>query len=1136
MDAFATQDFALDHVTQVAGELVFAPTSSQSATATFTRDLAWEQGLFHVIVSITEDTTTAGCDLVVQSSSMSNPCISSLVEGVNVTTCGPAAPGDSLDVLGLECGPGSGSARFDWLTIQNGGYIFPPIVDIDATTTNMQLPSGGRMTVVRESEDLEYTFAGSDVGGFAWTTNGLEWVTAAGRWDDFDDSGDLGVWDVWGDANDVLVLVGDEGTGDGGGLYASFYGDPGDDWSLVADAVGYTTDASLLGASKKLSDCAISGEEKTEAMSSGRLLLQDAWSGDTQLYVASQNPGTRGVWLLDWDPVSKRGELCEPYADLPMDLDASGYDPLPSALATTWLPDEDEPSNPALDTHWVLVGYKAMAYQGGDRGALWLCPSVSDHGYTCTSPTSLPACERVDDVLFDEEVDVRDIEAHPTVPGLFYVADGGVRSTGVGDACALEDESSVLAVQVSWSGGVLDYAVWDTDGTNAEPSWNTDSSGTTTYPYRDADACPGAGATEGDLVPLAATGSPASMPTIALDPSGEQLFAFFPAGGRALPYGCVRTFRATDAADLPPDATLAWAPLQGYEYGAMDYATSPHAAQRRAYVDPEGAFFVDEPQLERWAPGLVHDAIFRSVGQTYDLLVAGQYLWEINHETATDLGWNSTTGDLDEVPHHLAWMGTDTFQDSVVQAVAACPGCLQDAVYTPAIDLVWAAMPDIMGAEHYGQDGSTGHPSAYRECPLEITGASGNDVETWIDPDVEGAGEAWMLLNDQVHGEDPRLQRMVLYHDGLGWCWDGYGDVARTDYTKQDASSEWYLTCSDEDVTGPFAWPACAPDDVNFAHLDDAEVGAPKRIVGVTAGVALLATAEACLEQAADPDDPCVREGGEGLWVVRATAAGLDYTEVDFDAVGTDVDGNTCTKTVFFDGRDVAGSFRDSQVNLALHPDSDPDGTGVLRVFLTSRNCGAVELDVTLGTEDTEAGTTWTAVDLSGCDMTNATYQRIRGATPSLDGGRLLVWGGTPNGQCYADPRVCAVDLTSSPTTATKAVPCDTPLQLDFVVMDLLAHPHVEDLYFFGGFKDPSCTACGAPPGLWALQRREGTSGGPGIWGFRRLSGDDLEHRRITDLAWGAGDYDRPGGEQATLDHVYMGTGGGGVWDAEVVW
>ncbi len=48
--------------------------------------------------------------------------------------------------------------------------------------------------------------------------------------------------------------------------------------------------------------------------------------------------------------------------------------------------------------------------------------------------------------------------------------------------------------------------------------------------------------------------------------------------------------------------------------------------------------------------------------------------------------------------------------------------------------------------------------------------------------------------------------------------------------------------------------------------------------------------------------------------------------------------------------------------------------------------------------------------------------------------------------------------------------------------------------------------------------------------GWKRLSGDDLEHRMVLDLAWGPGQ----GAPTSMLRDLYVATAGGGVWDLRI--
>jgi hypothetical protein len=123
-------------------------------------------------------------------------------------------------------------------------------------------------------------------------------------------------------------------------------------------------------------------------------------------------------------------------------------------------------------------------------------------------------------------------------------------------------------------------------------------------------------------------------------------------------------------------------------------------------------------------------------------------------------------------------------------------------------------------------------------------------------------------------------------------------------------------------------------------------------------------------------------------------------------------------------------------------------------------------------------------------------------------------------------------------------------------VTTMLAHPHVDDTWFFGTLNgelddhdstydlagygedgcDPSSTGVGcAPNAVFLLQRRYNPGPARFDWYSRPLIPEDIAVPRIQDLAWGAGS-GIANSTSLAMDHLYVSTAGSGTYDAKLSW
>ena len=277
-------------------------------------------------------------------------------------------------------------------------------------------------------------------------------------------------------------------------------------------------------------------------------------------------------------------------------------------------------------------------------------------------------------------------------------------------------------------------------------------------------------------------------------------------------------------------------------------------------------------------------------------------------------------------------------------------------------------------------------------------------------------------------------------------------------------------------------------------------------------------------------EDGCDRDteaSGEGLWLIEDEGtAGLTYTHVIYtDSTGL------CDETTYF--------TYENAPTVTVHPASDPDGTGAIRVFLTSQgeDCGVREVEFDLGQEESADWSNPLETGTSGeCDMSDSV---LSGTATDPDGRWLLAFGGDITGTTGSSGGICAFDLDTSPYTEELAVdPDDVPFSLPSVAAD----PHVANVFYFLNVASDAYEGADAP-GVYWLERRLAITGGlPGsataVWSWHQLASDDLEHREPLDVEWGADaeTSEAAGADPLTMTQLYVATAGGGPWVGTLTW
>ena len=195
MDPLVTQDFTLVGAAVVAGGRVKIPSAGTVGVLQSRDEVPWTTGEVHVHVAVEDYGTSNQC--LLKLTTAAGTCLQPLVDGVNDVACF-VPTGLPITNLNIECNgvwPGS-YLLVDWLTVANGPYRMAPMNDVSAVAFGMRAPNGGSVGVVRTDHTGTLMFAGSNVGGLAWSDDGATWVTANGQAGDLDNASDMGVFEV----------------------------------------------------------------------------------------------------------------------------------------------------------------------------------------------------------------------------------------------------------------------------------------------------------------------------------------------------------------------------------------------------------------------------------------------------------------------------------------------------------------------------------------------------------------------------------------------------------------------------------------------------------------------------------------------------------------------------------------------------------------------------------------------------------------------------------------------------------------------------------------------------------------------------------------------------------------------------
>lgn len=1023
-------------------------------------------------------------------------------EWVNVPVDLGDPPYDIVDI-DVVCSGGTGM-DIDWLTVSNGSYEWPAVPDLDIVYDDTALPGGGQSTVVVRGDAAGGYWAGSDLGGLAWSATGQDWETVNGDANDLISHDELGVWDIYPDAGGTVWAVTgryEQGsvTDTHGGLFAS--NDGGATWGEVS----FVDPFGIFGA---ISPCGTHGSQDASARAGGRLIVP--W-GSGQIIVA--NHRTPGLRVVD---TASGTEFALPASALP----ATATDQI-SALATLAV------AGAADDT--LLVGFKSRD-QAGAADALWRCElgtgALSSGGsYTCAA---VPGTEW----------DVRDIEVLENYDTVL-VADGGRRFTDSGSTSAANctiDEPAVYGVQLTASSEVV-WNLDDTMDTDPVPAWSN-------WPTPKDQDQGGSGTLRQILTTQEIGGG--ELAGIAVDEERTRVLAFFDAA-QDTGYTYPRVYYA-DLAGFAANTTLSWYPYQDFTktdaqwvqdddpYGAR---ISTSVSQRNNAVQGGGTWLDDQQSELTWFPAYASDGVFTD--SDILLVSSGWAVYSLGAETASAPGWNSDywTDDLDYLPWTMALLPPSTgaedeaevgWQITVTQDLWVCADCGGDGYEESG----WQALSDLSLAHFYGPDpaGVSPRERAEVDCHQDTFNASGGAVDGYAAGD--GTHVLWAGLVDRSGDETPWRQGLWRRNAAGTWCWEGTTQAktepTRKAYLSRDNGNtvDNELRCKwaeaadgagNEDVAITQPWGACDPTTIpNPGELlgsygnpyalsvnDDQGAAVAFRThqdgAGLAeGGLALLLTSSSDqttlipLTFSADIRAACPNSDEQDLF--------LDVPRLEFDPTwGNLTDGD-------------AGDW-DVRLYVGFWGGAASDGDD---------DCGLWIVEST-GAGGVETSLTWTSVSLvdDGCTLTRDTLQGIAVADWAPD--TVFAFGGYDNVVSTTEGGVCALSTGTSGTLPTLVT---DPAKWTFTVRDVAPHPHLANTLLVGSKVKYSDATGYDTPGISTVALRWNAATGVEDWMNAGITSDGLVNPVIEDIEWV--DF------EGYTNRFYVGTNGSGVLQGDVGW
>ena len=1059
--------------------------------------------------------------------------------------------------LAVYCVNGSGTKLLDWITVSNGEYgvtgAVPPVVDVRLDFDTMSAPFGGQQTTVIAGYDIDAEsglakrlVTGSDNGGTAMTINesgsDFRWKDINGDGDVLTDNSEYAVWSVWADGpTNIFTTSGELRNGkirgrmrNGDGITES--------WSEISPYYESTRTREHLatfgmGDPWNWSD---SSATQVRADSGGDMMI--TWSPDVDdLLVASHywidNATYNGMGVFQVD-ISAATDCTTgtPFTGLP---DGPGSmhtetDGLISALAVA----DDSEGNPSL-----YVGYK-LRPENSD--ALFACalPATS----TTTTCGETLSCAALPDTGWD----IRDIVVTDDV---LFIADAGRRWALDGASEYTETDTVEAQVYAYDAGSSLE--VWQLDSTDAWPadSWDEPSDSSLSYPDFDG-LLDGSGNLRptpgGELTSLSIS------PEVGSDET-RYLFAFFDQGRSIERYEYPPVYRARIAGDTetassyipdtvtcdtatPPVCELAWVPMRDYS-GAKHADASQddwdsNKAERTTAVEAQTELnwhVVDQEIDYGWYPTGAVDSMFMDLGGVETLVVSGQmgvyYLSAEDSASSPKVpGWDSayvkstaTLSDDDLDLDNLAWgfgnADDSDFQQQVATDIAWCSDCTssthpEGAVTTDGMG--WFGMWDLGLGRIWGNATSGARPRAAVDCQLDVLRAPSKVVEYWSD----GTDSVlWAGLWTQANGSD-RGGVLRSEDEGQTFCYEITSD-RRTTFTSR--SPAWIDTLDDDLLcreggtgAGDPAWPPCDSSLLTTPGTmwsPDGELGTP---LGSTMGIAIarhdLAFALTYDRQGDDTSlGALVVLEGDSTTGLSDLAGSHKRIIVDSNTTGnpsTDCDDLTWNQLF-----DEPGLF--VRISPASQAPSEPtcETSGGCELVIgfdrvsdgdsgdAGATCSLFHVTVTQSAGvwsstweslilDEGANTPSTSCDIEDSKLTNAVIPVWAPETVFVVGkGHAVVSAGG----------MCSFDLTTD-SFIEQVVDAD---RNNANIASITAHPHVENILYFGSYRDYVQKYDSDAPGIFQVSLMKDHVNGVDFWVTGQITTVNLTHPAFLDLELG---------------------------------
>ncbi len=512
-------------------------------------------------------------------------------------------------------------------------------------------------------------------------------------------------------------------------------------------------------------------------------------------------------------------------------------------------------------------------------------------------------------------------------------------------------------------------------------------------------------------------------------------------------------------------------------------------------------------------------------------------------------GWDSAYKKSTETLAHddldldnLGWgfgnaAGSD-FQQAVVTDIAWCSECTSSSHPEGTVSTDgqgWIGAWDVGLGRVWGMNTTPpGRPRGAIDCHLDVLRAPSKVVEYWSD----GTDRViWAGLWNQANGSD-RGGVLRSEDDGVTFCYEMTYDRADS-LSSRSPNPNWIdptsrdLLCPEGNASP--AWPPCDPGvslTPGTLWSPDGETGTP---LGSTTGIAIarsdLAFALAYDRQADDASLGAlvVLEGDitSGISELAGSSGGI---LVDSDTTGSP--STDCDDLTWDDLFDHTGLFvrisPDSQAPaetscetsggcelvVGFHKVDDADSTDA------GASCSLFHVTVT------ESGGTWSSswaslvldedIDdpANTCDVEDSALSDA--VIPTWAPDTVFVVG-RGHGSSTAGG-MCSFDLASD-SFVEQVVDADRNMA---DISSVVAHPHVEDVLYFGSYRDYTQASNSDAPGVFQVSKMVDhvNATEPYRWVTGQISTVDLTHPSFLDLELGL--------LSGTVEYLFGATGGSG--------